>query len=328
MADYEVFNADQKDPETPKKKKSFGIKSIVLILIIVFVGILLLTGVYQVGPSEVALVRTFGQYSYTQGSGIAFHLPYPIQSHEIIDIRSIQKIEIGFRTTSTGSSRDVVDESNMITGDENILSLEAVVQYRIIDPVKYAFNILNAKDLVKLSTESVLRERVSLSTIDDVLTSKRDVIGIETSKIVQENLDKYESGIKIENVYLQDVTPPKDVVASFDDVNNAKQDKEKMINDAQKYSNDVIPKAKGNAEKVLREAEGYAYEKIALAEGDAEQFRAVLKEYNLSKDITKKRIILDAIKDMIESAKIKVVSDSGNTLKLLNLDEMFGGDSK
>lgn len=331
MAEYEVFNPEEENNQEPKRKKTPHIKTIVSIIILILIGIYLSTGVYQVGSSEVALVKTFGKYQSTQGPGIHIHAPVPFQSHVIVDIRSIQKVEIGFRTTRGGanpsySSYD--DESNMITSDENILNIEAVVQYRIGEPEKTAFNIINDYDLVKFTTESILRERVALSEIDEVLTTARDKIAMETAQKVQETLDSYNAGILIENVYLQDVTPPDPVVAAFDDVNNAKQDKEKIINEANRYSNDIIPRAEGEAEQILRQAESYAFEQVADAEGETQRFLAILEEYKNSEDVTRKRLILDAINSMLQSSKIKVISENDSTLKLLNLDQILGGDSK
>lgn len=331
MADYEIFNPEENNYQEPKRKKNPHIKAIVSIIILILIGIYLSTGVYQVGSSEVALVKTFGKYQSTQGPGIHIHAPVPFQSHVIVDIRGIKKVEIGFRTTKTNPNTSYTsynDESNMITGDENILNIEAVVQYRIGEPEKKAFNIINDYDLVKFTTESILRERVALSNIDEVLTTSRDRIAMETAQKVQETLDSYDTGILIENVYLQDVTPPEPVVAAFDDVNNAKQDKEKIINEANRYFNDIIPKAEGEAEQILRQAEGYAFEQVANAEGETQRFLAILEEYKNSKDVTKKRLIFDAINEMLKNSKIKIISEDENTLKLLNLDQILGGDSK
>ncbi|BBE32005.1 HflK protein [Tepiditoga spiralis] len=320
MSEFEVF-----DSESPKKSNK-KTKLFLWITIVVVILLYISTGIFQVGPSKVALIQTFGKYSYSKGPGIGLHLPFPFQTHIIYDIRSLKKREIGFRTTFYNGKTDYIDvpgESNMITGDENILSIQAAVQYRISDPVKLYFNLIKYDDLVKLTTESVLRERVALSKIDAVLTTERDKIAMETAEEVQKILNSYNAGINIENVYLQDVAPPKDVVEAFVDVNNAKQDKEKLINESQKYANDVIPRSQGQAEQILKDAEGYAYEKVALATGEAARFKSILKEYEISKEITKKRLILDAIDAMIKNSKLKIVSESGNTLKLLNLDTVL-----
>ncbi|WGS63928.1 FtsH protease activity modulator HflK [Marinitoga aeolica] len=321
---FEIFDVEE---EKPKKRKSFFKRILWLIIVLLVLGYFS-TSIYQVGPSEMGLVLTFGKYTASTGPGIHWHLPYPFQTHRIVDIKTLKKIEIGFRTVNYRGKieyQPVSEEALMITGDENIVSLEAVVQYRISDPAKFAFRILNGFDMVKFATESVLREMVAINPIDDVLTSERDRIAMETAAKVQKILDSYGAGIKVENVYLQEVAPPDEVVKAFDDVNSAKQDKEKFINEANRYANDVIPKAEGQAQKILRDAEAYAYEKVAIATGEAKRFKAMLKEYNMSKDITKKRIILEAIQDLLENAKQKIIVDSSETLKLLNLPELGGG---
>lgn len=331
MAEYEVF--DPVDPNDEFKEYSNDRKhrwrNIIILVIVIAVGAYLLTGVYQVGPSEVALVKTFGAYSSTTGPGIHLHLPYPFQSHVIVDVRTINKIEIGFRTTSSGRTTSYVfveEEAEMITGDQNIISIEAIVQYRVSDPVDYAFNVIQGDDLVKLTSESVLREMVALLELEKVLTTERDKVAMETARRIQEIMNDYEAGIQIENVYLQDVTPPDPVVPAFDDVNNARQDQQTSINEAQRYANDVIPRAEGEAVKILNDAQAYAYEQISKATGEAERFRIMLEEYRKSEEITKNRLILDSIQKMLENSKIKVISEKGDTLNFINIAEVMGDD--
>jgi len=331
LAEYEVF--DPVDPNDEFKEYSNDRKhrwrNIIILVIIIAVGAYLLTGVYQVGPSEVALVKTFGAYSSTTGPGIHLHLPYPFQSHVIVDVRTINKIEIGFRTTSSGRTTSYVfveEEAEMITGDQNIISIEAIVQYRVSDPVDYAFNVIQGDDLVKLTSESVLREMVALLELEKVLTTERDKVAMETARRIQEIMNDYEAGIQIENVYLQDVTPPHPVVPAFDDVNNARQDQQTSINEAQRYANDVIPRAEGEAVKILNDAQAYAYEQISKATGEAERFRIMLEEYRKSEEITKNRLILDSIQKMLENSKIKVISEKGDTLNFINIAEVMGDD--
>ncbi|HHV02073.1 MAG TPA: FtsH protease activity modulator HflK [Defluviitoga tunisiensis] len=331
MAEYEVF--DPVDPNDEFKEYSNDRKhrwrNIIILVIVIAVGAYLLTGVYQVGPSEVALVKTFGAYSSTTGPGIHLHLPYPFQSHVIVDVRTINKIEIGFRTTSSGRITSYVfveEEAEMITGDQNIISIEAIVQYRVSDPVDYAFNVIQGDDLVKLTSESVLREMVALLELEKVLTTERDKVAMETARRIQEIMNDYEAGIQIENVYLQDVTPPDPVVPAFDDVNNARQDQQTSINEAQRYANDVIPRAEGEAVKILNDAQAYAYEQISKATGEAERFRIMLEEYRKSEEITKNRLILDSIQKMLENSKIKVISEKGDTLNFINIAEVMGDD--
>ncbi|MGB4722978.1 MAG: FtsH protease activity modulator HflK [Defluviitoga tunisiensis] len=331
MAEYEIFDAGGSNDEFKEHDKYRGHywRNIIILVIIIAVGAYLLTGVYQVGPSEVALVKTFGAYSSTTGPGIHLHLPYPFQSHVIVDVRTINKIEIGFRTTSSGRTTSYVfveEEAEMITGDQNIISIEAIVQYRVSDPVDYAFNVIQGDDLVKLTSESVLREMVALLELEKVLTTERDKVAMETARRIQEIMNDYEAGIQIENVYLQDVTPPDPVVPAFDDVNNARQDQQTSINEAQRYANDVIPRAEGEAVKILNDAQAYAYEQISKATGEAERFRIMLEEYRKSEEITKNRLILDSIQKMLENSKIKVISEKGDTLNFINIAEVMGDD--
>jgi membrane protease subunit HflK len=331
MAEYEIFDPND-STQKKKKKPNVPIKLIIIGVVVIIILTFLSTGIYSVDASEIALVKTFGKYSHTVEPGINFHLPYPFQTHEKIDVRTIRTIEIGFRSQAARGSnvnfRHVGEEANMITGDENIISIYLVVQYRIVDPVNYYFNVIDDYSLVKFTTESVLRETVAFSNLDDVLTTDRTLVSIQTAENVQKILDEYNAGIRIEEVFLQDVTPPEPVVAAFDDVNNARQDKEKLINEANRYKNEITPRSQGRVQEILREAESYEYEKIAIATGETERFKALVYSYELSSEITKKRMILDSIDKMLDNAQLKIISESGNTLRLLNLDELIGGGSK
>lgn len=302
------------------------------IVVFIVLGIYFLTGVYQVGPSEVTLLKTFGRFTSVVPSGIHYHLPYPIQSHVTVDVTTVRKIEIGFRSIQRGeriSYQSVPQEAIMITGDNNLVSVEAVVQYRVKDPVAYAFNITEADSIVRFTTESVLREKVAMRSIDDVLTSGRDEIGFETARMLQEILDSYNCGIKVENVYLQEVVPPDPVVDAFDDVNNARQDKERLINEARKYANDVVPKAQGQAQEILRQAEAYAQEVYLKALGEAKRFEEVLEEYSKAPDITRKRMLLDALQSLLEKSENKVFFvGNGDSLNILNISDLLKGMGK
>ncbi|ONN27417.1 cell division protein FtsH [Thermosipho affectus] len=307
--------------------KKITVWIVLIVIILIFLG----TGVYQVGPSEVALIKTFGKYTHSTGPGMHYHLPYPIQSHVIVDVETIRKEEIGFRTIESRSGvsyRTIPEESLMLTGDGNIISVEVAVQYKIKDPVKFAFNIINGKNIVRFTTESVLRERVAVRNIDDVLTVERDKIAIETAEEVQKILDEYEAGILINKVYLQEVAPPDQVVEAFDDVNNAKQDKERFINEANRYANDIVPKAEGEAEQILRKAEAYAKEKILEAEGETNRFLSVLKEYEIAPDITMKRLLIEKLEEVFSNTKNVFVLDDSGALKLLDVNELIGGGTK
>ena len=286
--------------------------------LVVIILIYLMSGVYQVGPSEVALVKTFGKYSYTTGPGIHFHLPFPIQSHVKVDVKTVRKIEIGFRTISVGRYESVPSEALMLTGDGNIVSVEAVVQYRISDPVNFAFKVIKDEELVRFTAESILRQEVAKVDIDTILTVGRDEIAMRTKEELQKTLNDYGVGIKVDRVLLQEVAPPEEVVEAFDDVNNAKQDKERMIKEAERYYNDVVPKAEGEAEKIIREAEAYANEVYMNALGEAQRFLKVLQEYEKAPEVLKKRMTYEAVEKFLKSSTVIVNTDE-SVLKLLNV---------
>ena len=286
--------------------------------LIVIILIYMMSGVYQVGPSEVALVKTFGKYSYTTGPGIHFHLPFPIQSHVKVDVKTVRKIEIGFRTIAVGRYESVPSEALMLTGDGNIVSVEAVVQYRISDPVDFAFKVIRDEELVRFTAESILRQEVAKVDIDTILTVGRDEIAMRTKEELQKTLNDYGVGIKVDRVLLQEVAPPEEVVEAFDDVNNAKQDKERMIKEAERYYNDVVPKAEGEAEKIIREAEAYANEVYMNALGEAQRFLKVLKEYERAPEVLKKRMTYEAVEKFLKSSTVIVNTDE-SILKFLNI---------
>ena len=226
----------------------------------VLIGILviwLLTGIYVVGPDEVGVVRTFGKFTRVTQSGLNWKFPSPIETANTPKVTEVKRIEFGFRSLKNGQYRTVEKESLMLTGDENIVDAEMIVQYKIKDPVKYLFNIVEPELTVREAAEASLRTVVGRNKIDETLTTGKFTIQEETKEQVQSILDKYESGIHIVAVQLQDVSPPKEVIGAFKDVASAKEDKNRMINQAEGYRNDVIPKARGEAEAMIRDAEGF-----------------------------------------------------------------------
>ena len=253
----------------------------------------LLTGVYIVGPDEVGVVQTFGKYSRAAQSGLNYHFPYPIETVSTPKVTEVKRIEIGFRTVGNKQYQTVERESLMLTGDENIVDAEMIVQYRIKDPVAYTFNFIEPELTVREASEASLRTVVGRHNIDQALTSGKFMIQEETKELVQSILDKYSTGILVVAVQLQDVSPPEQVIAAFKDVASAKEDKNRMVNQAEGYRNDVIPKARGEAQARIREAEGYKQARIARAEGDVAKFSAILKEYRKAKGVTETRMYLE-----------------------------------
>ena len=320
MATRRVMVGDQ-EIEIPEF--NFKITPVIIGAIILW----LLTGIYIVGPDEVGVVRTFGEFTRVTQSGLNWKFPAPIETANTPKVTEVKRIEIGFRSLKNGQYRTVEKESLMLTGDENIVDAEMIVQYKIKDPVEYLFNIVLPELTVRQAAEASLRTVVGRNKIDETLTTGKFAIQEETKLQLQAILDKYESGIHIVAVQLQDVSPPKEVIGAFKDVASAKEDKNRMINQAEGYRNDVIPKARGEAEAMIRDAEGFRDSRIKRAEGDAAKFTTILKEYNKAKSITEKRLYLETMEKVLPDIEKIIVpdKDSGNMLNLLNL---FPGTGK
>ena len=314
MATRRVMVGDQ-EIEIPEF--NFKITPVIIGAIVLW----LLTGIYIVGPDEVGVVRTFGEFTRVTQSGLNWKFPAPIETANTPKVTEVKRIEIGFRSLKNGQYRTVEKESLMLTGDENIVDAEMIVQYKIKDPVEYLFNIVLPELTVRQAAEASLRTVVGRNRIDETLTTGKFAIQEETKQQLQSILDKYESGIHIVAVQLQDVSPPKEVIGAFKDVASAKEDKNRMINQAEGYRNDVIPKARGEAEAMIRDAEGFRDSRIKRAEGDAAKFTTILKEYNKAKSITEKRLYLETMEKVLPDIEKIIVpdKDSGNMLNLLNL---------
>ena len=296
-------------------------------LIGIFVVLWLLTGVYIVGPDEVGVVQTLGKYSRAAQSGLNYHFPYPIETVSTPKVTEVKRIEIGFRTVGKNQYQTISRESLMLTGDENIVDAEMIVQYRIKDPVAYTFNFIEPELTVRQASEASLRTVVGRHNIDEALTSGKFMIQEEAKELIQNILDKYNTGILVVAVQLQDVSPPEQVISAFKDVASAKEDKNRMVNQAEGYRNDVIPKARGEAQAQIREAEGYKKARIARAEGDISKFNAVLKEYRKSKEVTETRLFLETAEEILSNREKIIVPDGkegSNLINLLNLKAKEG----
>jgi len=315
MATRRIIVGDQ-EVEIPEF--NFKITPVLIAILVIW----LLTGIYVVGPDEVGVIRTFGEFTRVTQSGLNWKFPSPIETANTPKVTEVKRIEFGFRSLKNGQYRTVEKESLMLTGDENIVDAEMIVQYKIKDPVKYLFNIVEPELTVREASEASLRTVVGRNKIDETLTTGKFTIQEETKEQVQSILDKYESGIHIVAVQLQDVSPPKEVIGAFKDVASAKEDKNRMINQAEGYRNDVIPKARGEAEAMIRDAEGFKESRIKRAEGDATKFTTILKEYKKAKSITEKRLYLETMEKVLPGIDKIIIPDkeSGNMLNLLNLN--------
>jgi len=301
----------------PEKLLTLGIFPIIGIALIFW----LFTGVYTVGPDEVGVVQRFGKYIRVVQSGLNYHMPFPIETVKTPKVTEVKRIEIGFRTIGKNQYRTVERESLMLTGDENIVDAELIVQYKIKEPINYLFNFIGPELTMREASEASLRTVVGRHNIDEALTSGKLMIQEETKELLQSILDKYETGVQVVAVQLQDVSPPKQVIDSFKDVASAKEDKNRMINEAEGYRNNVIPKARGEAQSMILEAEGFRESRISRAEGDVAKFKAILKEYSKAKDVTRKRLYLEAMEEILPGLEKYIVpsGEDGNLLNLLNL---------
>jgi len=301
----------------PEKLLTLGILPIFVIALIFW----LFTGVYTVGPDEVGVVQRFGKYDRTVQSGLNYHMPFPIETVKTPKVTEVKRIEVGFRTVGKNQYRTVERESLMLTGDENIVDAELIVQYKIKEPINYLFNFVGPELTMREAAEASLRTVVGRHNIDEALTSGKLMIQEETKELLQSILDKYETGAQVVAVQLQDVSPPKQVIDAFKDVASAKEDKNRMINEAEGYRNDIIPKARGEAQAMIREAEGFREARIARAEGDVAKFKAILKEYSKAKDVTRERLYLEAMEEILPGIEKYIVpnGEDGNLLNLLNL---------
>ena len=311
------------DQEIKIPKLSLGVFPLAGIALVLW----MLTGIYVVGPDEVGVVQTFGKYSRAAQSGLNYHFPFPIEKVSTPKVTEVKRIEIGFRTVGKNQYQTIARESLMLTGDENIVDAEMIVQYKIKDPVAYTFNFIEPELTVRQASEASLRTVVGRHNIDEALTSGKFMIQEESKELIQNILDKYNTGILVVAVQHQDVSPPEQVIAAFKDVASAKEDKNRMVNQAEGYRNDIIPKARGEAQAQIREAEGYKEARIARAEGDVSKFNSVLKEYRKSKEVTETRMFLETAEEILSNREKIIVPDGkegSNLINLLNLKAKEG----
>lgn len=303
-----------------------GVPLIAGILFVIWV----LSGIYIVAPDEIGVVKRFGSMVYTTTSGPHYHLPYPIESVMKPTVTKIRRVEIGFRTVTEGPParyQAMPDEALMLTGDENIVDIQFIVQYRIKDAAQYLFNVINPDGTVKDVAEAAMRQVVGRSKIDEALTTGKFKLQQGTKQLLQTILDIYEAGIAIDAVQLQDVHPPQEVIQAFKDVASAKEDKVKYVNDAEGYSNDILPKANGQAAQIVNEALAYQQTKINHAQGDANRFLQTLVEFSNAKEITKKRMYLETMEEVLERAQKVIISEKAtNLLPILPLKGLQQGE--
>ncbi len=297
-------------------------RTVLLVFLVLIFG---LTSFFQVETEEVGVITRFGKYNRTLEPGLHVKIPFAERVYKV-PVESQQKQEFGFRTTSAGvrseySKSAYVDESLMLTGDLNLADVEWVVQYRIEDPYQFLFKVRNPEVTLRDVSEAAMRQVVGDRTVNEVITIGRAEIASRVQEIIQELCNEYNLGMRIEQVVLQDVNPPNEVKDAFNAVNEAEQEKETLINQAKSEYNKVIPKARGQAEETLRKAEGYATERVNIAKGEAARFNDLYKEYVKAPEVTKKRIYLETMSEVMPKLGNKIITDDEgqNVLPLLQM---------
>lgn len=311
-----------------------GFKSVIYIVLAVLA---LWQSVFIVAPDEQGLVKRFGDIVREVEPGPHFKIPF-VETVDTPKVEKLHRVEVGFRT-DRGRTQFVPREALMLTGDMNILSLEFIVQYKIKEAKNYLFKVADVESTIHNAAEASMREVIGKSKIDEALTIGKAQIQQEAQDLLQGVLDQYQAGVQVATIQLQDVNPPEAVAAAFKDVASAKEDREKFINQAHGYRNDLIPRAKGEAAQGINQAKGHAQSRIARAEGEANYFLQTLKEYKLAKDVISKRVYIETMEEVMANTE-KIILDSkasGNVLPFLPLDRITrsrgetstqGGDSR
>lgn len=303
------------------------------LVLAVLVTILLFTTWFTIDPEEAGLVLRFGRFARQVRSGLHMKLPYPLETVVKVPVERQLKEEFGFRTEETGGGRstysneDFEAESLMLTGDLNVAVVEWTAQFRVRDPYKFLFKVRNVRKTFRDMNETVMREVVGDRSVNEVLTVGRQEIAAEVEQQLQALCDQYENGIKVEQIVLQDVNPPDAVKPSFNEVNQAQQEREKLINQARADYNQIIPRASGQAQQTLEQAEGFATDRVNRARGDAELFIQVHAAYQRAPEVTRRRMYLETMSLIYPKVKRKIVLDDKlkGVLPLLPLQDQMGG---
>ena len=309
---------DAPSAQPPNMRQIGGGIGLVAALVLV---VWLASGFYIIDEKQRGVVFTFGKHSDLTSPGLRWRLPYPFQSHEIVNLSQVRTVEVGYRNTV---KTKVLKESLMLTDDENIIDIQFAVQYTLKDPLDYLFNNRKPDETVLQAAETAVREVVGGSKMDFVLYEGREQVATAAQKLMQDILDRYKTGIAISRVTMQNAQPPEQVQAAFDDAVKAKQDLERQKSEGQAYFNDVVPKAKGAASRLTEEAQGYRQRVLANAEGEASRFKQVLIEYNKAPQVMRDRMYIETVQQIMTStSKILLDAKGGGNLLYLPLDKIM-----
>ena len=319
-----IFGGDSSDNNDSSGGGTLGLGLIFLVIFIVW----LVSGFYIIDPAERGVVLRFSAYQQTTGPGPHWHIPYPVERVEVVNVEESRTAEIGFRSTA-GRSGNIASESLMLTKDENIIEMKVEVQYRVDDAADYLFNVENPDLTLRQMTESTVREVVGQTSMDEVIKSGRADMAPRAKILLQQLLTDYGTGLFVTSFNIPDIQPPSQVQASFADVVNASADKERMKNEAEAHANQIVPKARGDAFRLIQEAEAYKSQIVAKAQGETSRFLQVMNEYEKAPDITRERMYLDTMESVYSNSQkvmVDVSKDSSNVL-YLPLDRLRGGNA-
>jgi modulator of FtsH protease HflK len=319
-----IFDINVREFQAPK----ISGKVIVSAVLAFFLLIALFGSFYQIEPEEVGVVLRFGKYVRTTDPGLHAKIPF-VETVRKVPVQRQLKQEFGFRTVQAGvrtrySEQKFLNESLMLTGDLNVAVVEWIVQYRVSDPYKYLFRVRNVEETFRNMTEAMMRQVIGDRTVTEVLTVGRQEIEVRVLQLLQELCDQYETGITVDQVVLQDVTPPDPVKPSWDEVNQAQQQRDRLINDAQAEYNEVIPRARGEAQQAILQAQGYAVERTNRADGDASRFKALYEAYRRAPEATRKRLYFETMQRVLPKwgGKLLLDGDAKGVLPLLPLEAL------
>jgi len=321
---YEQQFREIRIPKVPRKTIGLAVLAVILIGLVS-------SSIFTIEPEEVGVILTLGKYTRTTEPGLHFKVPFGVDRLFKVPVKRQLKEEFGFRTVRPGRRTEYAtegydDESLMLTGDLNSAIVEWIVQYKIVRPDLFLFRVRSPRDTFRDMSEAVMREIVGDRSVSEVLTTGRVEVADEAKLMLQKLCDQYETGIAVEVVVLQDVNPPEPVQPSFNEVNEAIQEKEKLINEAVAAYNQAIPRARGEALAAILEAEGYALDRVNRAKGNVERFKALLAEYRKAPDVTRRRLYVEAMAEVLPKVERRIVIDDSveGLLPLLNMTKPEG----
>jgi membrane protease subunit HflK len=317
-----MFGSKKSTDETSPKMPNGSVKFVVIIAVLVW----MLSGIYIIDPAEKGIVLRFGAFQEETGQGPHWHVPFPIEAVKRINVEQIRTAEIGYRNAVKGSRRmggNVSSESIMLTKDENMIDAKFAVQYKVNDAQAYLFNVANPDTTLRQVSESAIRQVVGQNTMDYILTEGRVNIADSIKERSQELLDLYKTGLFITTVNMQDAQPPEQVQDAFSDAVKAREDKQRLINEAETYSNDILPKSRGLAARLLEESRAYKSEVVSKSEGESSRFKQILAEYAKAPVVTRERLYRETMEGVFASTSKVLVDSKANSMMYLPIDKLI-----